>query len=46
MGVLRGAEADERGNRTGRLVEYDATDRIFGTPADPRTEAYITGRFG
>jgi phosphate transport system ATP-binding protein len=32
--------------RTGRLVEYDRTERIFTTPADARTEAYITGRFG
>ncbi|HEX5614598.1 MAG TPA: phosphate ABC transporter ATP-binding protein PstB [Acidimicrobiia bacterium] len=32
--------------RTGVLVEYDATERIFSTPADERTEAYITGRFG
>ena len=30
----------------GELIEYDATERLFTTPADPRTEAYITGRFG
>ncbi len=30
----------------GRLVEYDRTERIFTAPAQPRTEAYITGRFG
>jgi phosphate transport system ATP-binding protein len=30
----------------GRLVEFDATDRIFTSPRDRRTEAYITGRFG
>ena len=30
----------------GRLVEYGTTERIFTTPTDPRTEAYITGRFG
>jgi len=30
----------------GRLIEVGDTDRIFTTPADPRTEAYITGRFG
>ncbi len=29
-----------------RLIEYDATDRLFTSPRDPRTEAYITGRFG
>jgi phosphate transport system ATP-binding protein len=32
--------------RTGVLVEYDRTDRIFANPADERTEAYVTGRFG
>ncbi|MDE3102378.1 MAG: phosphate ABC transporter ATP-binding protein [Chloroflexota bacterium] len=30
----------------GRLVEFDATEQLFTKPADPRTEAYITGRFG
>jgi phosphate transport system ATP-binding protein len=32
--------------RTGVLVEYDGTDKIFSNPSDSRTEAYITGRFG
>jgi len=32
--------------RTGTLVEYDATARIFSNPSDERTENYITGRFG
>ncbi len=30
----------------GRLVEVSDTRTLFTTPADPRTEAYITGRFG
>jgi len=30
----------------GELVEYAETERIFTAPASPRTEAYITGRFG
>jgi len=30
----------------GRLIEYQPTPKLFTTPADPRTEAYITGRFG
>ncbi len=30
----------------GSLVEFDDTQRLFTTPSDPRTEAYITGRFG
>ena len=34
------------GARTGILVEYDATEKIFTQPADKRTEDYVTGRFG
>jgi phosphate transport system ATP-binding protein len=34
------------GNRSGVLVEYDATPTIFTKPADKRTEDYVTGRFG
>ena len=30
----------------GRLVEYGRTEQIFTHPSDPRTEGYITGRFG
>lgn len=30
----------------GELVEYDHADVIFTRPSDPRTEDYITGRFG
>ena len=30
----------------GRLVEFDATHKIFTNPGDKRTEDYITGRFG
>jgi phosphate transport system ATP-binding protein len=36
----------ESDRRTGVLVEYDLTETIFSTPADERTENYITGRFG
>ncbi len=36
----------EEGQRTGILVEYDSTDRIFTQPSDKRTEDYVTGRFG
>jgi phosphate transport system ATP-binding protein len=32
--------------RSGTLVEYDDTDRIFTNPRDPRTSDYVTGRFG
>jgi phosphate transport system ATP-binding protein len=40
------AEVDDAGHRRGRLIEYDVTETIFTTPSDPRTEGYITGRFG
>ena len=30
----------------GELVEFDDTEKIFSSPADKRTENYITGRFG
>jgi phosphate transport system ATP-binding protein len=30
----------------GELVEFGETATIFTTPADRRTEDYITGRFG
>jgi phosphate transport system ATP-binding protein len=36
----------ERGGRNGLLVEYAPTADLFIRPADPRTEAYVTGRFG
>ncbi|HEU5389352.1 MAG TPA: phosphate ABC transporter ATP-binding protein PstB [Streptosporangiaceae bacterium] len=32
--------------RTGVLVEYDRTEKIFGDPRDDRTKAYVTGRMG
>ncbi|TMK34002.1 MAG: phosphate ABC transporter ATP-binding protein [Actinobacteria bacterium] len=34
------------GRRTGVLVEYDTTEKIFTNPSDKRTEDYVTGRFG
>jgi phosphate transport system ATP-binding protein len=30
----------------GELVEFGATETLFTTPTDKRTQAYITGRFG
>ncbi len=33
-------------DRSGVLVEYGETNGIFTNPKDPRTEAYISGRFG
>ena len=37
---------DEGKKRTGVLVEYDETTRIFTNPGDKRTEDYVTWRFG
>ena len=46
MTAFMTAEVDANEHRVGRLVEYDATEKIFTNPSDPRTEGYITGRFG
>jgi phosphate transport system ATP-binding protein len=32
--------------RTGTLVEYAPTEKLFGDPQDDRTKAYVTGRMG
>jgi phosphate transport system ATP-binding protein len=40
-------ELDEaQTHRSGRVVEFDDTEKIFTNPADPRTEAYVTGKVG
>jgi phosphate transport system ATP-binding protein len=39
-------ELDDEEHRSGRVVEFDATDKIFTNPSDPRTEAYVTGKVG
>jgi len=38
-------DEDEK-HRTGRVVEYDDTEKIFTNPSDDRTEAYVTGKVG
>ncbi len=30
----------------GEMIEFGPTEQLFTNPGDPRTEAYITGRFG
>jgi phosphate transport system ATP-binding protein len=35
-----------REDRAGEMAEFGDTTQIFTKPADPRTEAYVTGRFG
>jgi phosphate transport system ATP-binding protein len=37
---------DEGRYRTGAVVEYGETDKIFTNPDDKRTEDYVTGKFG
>ena len=39
-------DVHDDGSRNGVLVEYDVTQKIFTQPTDPRTEGYVTGRFG
>jgi phosphate transport system ATP-binding protein len=33
-------------HRSGRVVEFDDTEKIFTNPSDARTEAYVTGKVG
>jgi len=46
MTAFFSVEVGDDGRRTGVLVEYDVTSKIFTTPSDKRTEDYVTGRFG
>ena len=46
MTAFFSVERLEGSDRTGVLVEYDATPKIFTQPSDKRTEDYVTGRFG
>jgi phosphate transport system ATP-binding protein len=36
----------ESDRRTGLLVEFNPTEKVFSRPDDERTEQYVTGRFG
>ena len=41
------SEVNEQSDtRTGVLVEFDRTEKMFSNPNDERTENYVTGRFG
>jgi phosphate transport system ATP-binding protein len=33
-------------DRIGRLVEFGSTQAIFNSPSEPRTQDYVSGRFG
>jgi phosphate transport system ATP-binding protein len=46
MTAFLNVKLDEEGMRTGRLVEYSPTERLFTSPDQKETEDYITGRFG
>ena len=46
MTAFFSVDVTDGGKRNGILVEYDETSKIFTTPADRRTEDYVTGRFG
>jgi phosphate transport system ATP-binding protein len=41
MMMLNGRET-----RSGTVIEFDETNKIFTRPTDKRTEDYVTGRFG
>ena len=36
----------EDGKRSGTVIEFDDTTKIFTRPSDKRTEGYVTGRYG
>ena len=39
-------EANDKGQRTGYIVEYDRTEVIFQSPQEQATKDYVSGRFG
>ncbi|MEM6403698.1 MAG: phosphate ABC transporter ATP-binding protein, partial [Cyanobacteria bacterium P01_D01_bin.116] len=39
-------QTGEKGGRTGYLVEYDRTEKIFQNPEQQDTKEYISGKFG
>ena len=46
MTAFLSVEIGDEEERTGILIEYDETTKIFTHPADKRTHDYVTGRFG
>ena len=46
MTAFFNAEATDKGQRFGYLVEYDATENIFNNPKQDFTREYVSGRFG
>ena len=37
---------DKEGSRSGTVIEFSETNKMFTNPKDKRTEDYVTGRFG
>ncbi|BAZ04991.1 phosphate ABC transporter ATP-binding protein PstB [Calothrix sp. NIES-3974] len=46
MTAFFNAEATEKGNKMGYLVEYAPTEQIFNNPQQEFTRQYVTGQFG
>jgi phosphate transport system ATP-binding protein len=46
MTAFFNAEATEKGNKVGYLVEFDKTEAIFSNPREQSTKDYVSGRFG
>jgi phosphate transport system ATP-binding protein len=46
MTAFFNAEPTEKGGKVGYLVEYDRTEKIFGSPSQQITQEYVSGRFG
>ncbi|MBO3461394.1 phosphate ABC transporter ATP-binding protein PstB [Aetokthonos hydrillicola Thurmond2011] len=46
MTAFFNVQASEKGGRSGYLVEYDRTERIFQDPQQEDTKQYVSGKFG
>ena len=46
MTAFFNTEVNERGNRSGQLIEFDRTEIIFQSPREQATQEYVSGRFG
>lgn len=46
MTAFFNTELNEKGGRTGSLVEFNQTELIFNDPQEQSTQEYVSGRFG
>ena len=46
MTAFFNVQTTEKGGRSGYLVEYDRTERIFQEPQQEATKEYVSGKFG